>query len=335
MYDSAFMSKLGSQYSQHSDMRSSFGTQMPGTSASLGSSKGGASGKPTYVLNLHFLGLSDMPKAGWFERAPVYELMVHSGGVAKRIRPRIPAPPPGVGAESIDLEDFVPAAQLKVLQRIDDRASIRCAAPGEFFRVDVWEERTDLVDIRGKGATRVMLGQCYVPLDHKYNRRPCTWPIVERGDKALAEVGFLTCKYGLATMPAPVQNLRIVEGSVGSTEVQLAWEPPESDGGTALRGYRVEARLPGARAAADSSSLLSGLGPIGDETARTASAPAVAEPSVVLRNLAGNTEYVFCIWAVSEAGPGAGSELQGKTGPVVPAECGAHRHAIAASFTAT
>merc|ERR1719353_1119546 len=123
-------------------------------------------------------------------------------------------------------------------------------------------------------------------------------------------------------MPAPVLNLRIAEGSVGSSEVQLVWEPPDSDGGTALRGYRVEARIPGAQTISDGSNMLAGLGPIGDETARTASAPAVAEPSVVLRNLTGNTDYVFCVWAVSEAGPGAGSEVYGKTGAVVPDVCG-------------
>merc|ERR1719199_753584 len=187
---------------------------MRGSFGSVIDSKASASGRPTYVLNLHFLGLSGLPKAGWFERAPGYELIVHAGGVAKRIRPRIPAPPAGVGADAIDLEDFVPADQLKVMQRIDDRASIRCAAPGEFFRVDVWEERTPLLNLSEQGATRVMLGQCYVPLDIKYNRRPCTWPIVNRGDKALTEIGFLSCKYGLATMPAPVLNLRIAEGSV-------------------------------------------------------------------------------------------------------------------------
>jgi hypothetical protein len=316
--DSSMLQKFRSQYSHYNDLRSSFGSQLL-TSSAFESRSSQASGKPTYVLNLHFMGLAGLPKAGWLERTPHYELIVHAGGVAKRIRPRIPAPPPGVGAETIELEEFVPPEQLKVLQRLDDRASIRCPAPGEFFRVDVWEERAPLLDFGNKGSTRSMLGQCYVPLEQKYNRRPCTWPIVSRNDRVMAEIGFLTCKFGLATMPGQVQNLRIVEGTVGSTEMQLAWEPPENDGGTMLRGYRVEARASSSRDLADP---LAGIAPIGDETPRTASAPAVPEPSAVLRNLTGNTEYVFCVWAVSEAGPGAGSEMYGKTGAVAPGLCG-------------
>jgi len=334
MSNASFLQNFKSQYSQFNDLRGSFASQIPGSMSSQLDVKAGSSGKPTYVLNLHFLGLSDLPKAGWFERSPAYELIVHAGGVAKRIRPRIPAPPPGVAAEAIELADFVPADQLKVLERLDDRASIRCANPGEYFRVDVWEERSPLVDFGNTGLKRVMLGQCYVPLEHRYNRCPCTWPIVNRTDKARiepasccghddaqgkVEVGFLSCKFGLATMPASVRNLRVVEGSVGSSEIELAWDPPETDGGTALRGYRVEARLPGTRAPNDASSFLGG---IADDTPRTASAPAVAEPTSVLRNLNGNTEYVFCVWAVSEAGPGAGSEVFGKTGAVPPGICG-------------
>jgi len=316
----AQMQQYKNQYSQSMDMRGSFSSQIP---SAAGTSKGGdaSTGKPTYVLNLHFLGLSGLPKAGWFERAPAYEMIVHAGGVAKRIRPRIPAPPPGAGAETIELDEFVPAEQLKVLERLDDRASIRCPTPGEYFRVDVWEERTPLLDLVGKGTVRSLLGQCYVPLEQKYNRRPCTWPIVSRTDKVTTEVGFLTCKFGLATMPGPVLNLRVVEGTIGTTEMQLAWETPENDGGTVLRGYRVEARVPGTRPG-DMSNPLAGLGPIGDETPRTASAPAVAEPSVVLKNLTGNMEYVFCVWAVSEAGPGTGNEVYGKTGAVAPGLCG-------------
>lgn len=319
--DSSFMQKFKSQYSQYNDLRGSFGSQLFSSQFDSKVSSGAASaaGKPTYVLNLHLLGLAGLPKAGWFERAPGYELIVHAGGVAKRIRPRIPAPPPGVGTEPVDLEECVPAEQMKVLQRLDDRSSVRCPAPGDFFRVDVWEERSPLVDLGNKGHSRVMLGQCYVPLEQKYNRRPCTWPIVNRTDKALTEVGFLTCKFGLATMPGPVQNLRVVEGTVGVTEMQLAWEPPETDGGTVLRGYRVEARTVEQR----SSSSHPGIGAlVGDETPRTASAPAVPEPSSVLRNLTGNTEYLFCVWAVSEAGPGTGAEVIGKTGAVAPGVCG-------------
>jgi len=284
---------------------------------------------------MHFMGLSSVPKGGWFELAPNYEFIVHVGGAAKRLRPRVPAPPADTSDAAVQLEKCVPAEQLKTLQRLDERLSIRAEKPGDYFRVDVWEERAPFFDFGSKGAARQLLGQCYVPLEKHYNRRPCTWPIVSRTDKtqqnicgvnkppeekALFEVGFLTCKFGLATMPGPVRNLRIAEGTTTQSEVGLVWDPPETDGGTPLRGYRVEAREMSGNGLADLGGVLGG-----DETPRTASAPPSAEPSATLRNLHGNTAYVFCVWAVSEAGPGSGSEVEGQTGAVEPGLCGLPR----------
>lgn len=288
---------------------------------------------------MHFLGLSSVPKANWFERTPTYEFIVHVGGAAKRLRPRVPAPPADSSDAVAQLEKFVPPEQLKTLQRLDERLSIRAATPGEYFRVDVWEERKAWLDFGDKGAARQLLGQCYVPLEKHYNRRPCTWPIVSRVDKtqqnicginkppadanqekALFEVGFLTCKFGLATMPGTVRNLRIAEGTTTQSEVTLVWDPPESDGGTPLRGYRVEARELTGNLQAEMAGVLGG-----DETPRTASAPPSAEPSATIRNLHGNTAYMFCVWAVSEAGPGSGSEVEGHTGAVEPGLCGRPR----------
>eukprot|EP00427_Karlodinium_veneficum_P024153 CAMPEP_0169100118 /NCGR_PEP_ID=MMETSP1015-20121227/20916_1 /TAXON_ID=342587 /ORGANISM="Karlodinium micrum, Strain CCMP2283" /LENGTH=763 /DNA_ID=CAMNT_0009161037 /DNA_START=131 /DNA_END=2419 /DNA_ORIENTATION=+ len=313
--DHPIVQKFQSQYSSYN--KSSFGSQLPSTASQVQTDGKASTGKPTFVLTLHFLGLSGMPKAGWFERAPGYEFIVHAGGAAKRFRPRIPAPPPGVGSDtsSFDVEKCVPSEQLKAFQRLDDRLSVRMASPGEFFRVDIWEERTPLLDLGNKGATRSMLGKCYVPLESKYNRRPCTWPIVTQPDDkgGLSEVGFLTCKFGLAGMPGTVRNLRVIEGTIGATEVQLAWEPPERDGGTPLRGYRIEAREVSVEPSANF---------VGDDTLKTASAPPAPEPSAKLKNLNGNTVYTFCVWAVSEAGPGSGSEVQGKTAAVEPNLCG-------------
>lgn len=280
-----------------------------------------SAGKPTFVLTLHFLGVCGISKASWFERAPAYEVIVHAGGVAKRFRPRIPAPPPGVGSDmsalDLDLEKCIPEEHLKTLQRLDDRLSVRLVSPGEFFRVDIWEEKTPLLDFGSKGPSRSLFGKCYIPLESKYNRRPCTWPIVLQAEKGtLTEVGFLTCKFGLAGMPGTVRNLRVVEGTIGEREVQLAWEPPESDGGTPLRGYRVEARDASVEPSLASAFMF------GEDAPVTSSAPPTQEPSAILRNLHGNTVYVFSVWAVSEAGPGTGSEVQGRTAAIPPRLCG-------------
>ena len=77
------LQKFRSQYSHYNDLRSSFGSQLL-TSSAFESRSSQASGKPTYVLNLHFMGLAGLPKAGWLERTPHYELIVHAGGVDNR-----------------------------------------------------------------------------------------------------------------------------------------------------------------------------------------------------------------------------------------------------------
>jgi len=212
---------------------------------------------------------------------------------------------------------LVPVSQ-EVL-RLDERLSLRLAEPAPYLQVDIWEERTGLFDFGSKAPAKKLLGQCYVPLEPRFSRRPCTWSIVSsHGDKEHSpnDVGYLCVKFGLATSPLPVRNLRIVEGTAASTEVTLAWEPPANDGGTPLRGYRVEARQ-----SASVTAARRGIG-FAEETPRTASAPAVPEPSVTMRGLHGNTGYTFRIWAVSEAGPGPGADVSGRTGPVAPGICG-------------
>lgn len=272
-----------------------------------------------YLLTLHFLGLGGLPGAGWLERPPGYELIVQAGGTGKRVHPRIPAPPPGVpgGGEDVDLNALMP--DCKEILRIDERLSMRLPEPAPFLQVDVWEERLGLLDFSSKAPAKKLLGQCYVPLDPKFSRRPCTWSIVSHSDKERSplDVGFLTCKFGLATSPMPVRNLRVVEGAITSSEICLAWDVPVSDGGMPLRGYRIEAcsALRGSAA---------GLGCM-QETPRTASAPPAAQPSVTMRNLRGNTSYAFRVWATSEAGPGPSAEVLARTGPVAPGVCGLPR----------
>eukprot|EP00811_Abedinium_folium_P036317 NODE_9036_length_1451_cov_8.481118.p1 GENE.NODE_9036_length_1451_cov_8.481118~~NODE_9036_length_1451_cov_8.481118.p1 ORF type:complete len:435 (-),score=146.25 NODE_9036_length_1451_cov_8.481118:146-1294(-) len=182
----------------------------------------------------------------------------------------------------------------------------------DFFRVDLWQERADIFDFGGK-LKRQLIGHCSVPLQEKFNRRPCTWPVIAaRGDRTgtTEEVGYLTLKFTLATTPGQVRRLRLVEGSVGAMEAQLAWDVPAREGGVQLKGYRVEARLLGGECDGDG------------EGTQTASVRPSGEPFVVLRGLRGNSEYSFRVWAVSEAGPGPGAGIVGRTGAVAPGICG-------------
>jgi len=275
----------------------------------------------SHLLSLHFLGLSGLSPSGWLRRTPSYEFIVHAGGTAKRLRPRVPAPP-GTAGETATLTDMLTKEQRQGFTRLDERLMLRMTTPAEFFHVDVWEETTDLLDFSCKGANRRLVGQCYVPLDSQFDRRPCAWTIVrQNGSESQeaksqpqpAQAGFLMCKFGFSSTPGAVQNLRIEDGSIGATEVTLLWDFGDA-GGSPLRGFRAEAR--------DTSvnELYASAGDLAEST-RTASAPSTAQ-SLTLQGLRGNTAYRFRLWAINEAGAGAGAEIVGRTGPVQPGACG-------------
>ncbi|CAJ1439778.1 unnamed protein product, partial [Effrenium voratum] len=259
-----------------------------------------------YQLGLHFLGIS-RPQ-GWLERLerePEYELIIQAGEVGKRLRPRIPAPPAtsSGGVSEEELRGMVPGGHLL---RLEERTAVRLGEPINFACIEVWEERAGLL-----GSSRKQLGQCYVPLEQRFNKRLCTWSITN----ADQEVGFVVCRFFLGTTPAPVRSLHVVTGTCRANELRLVWEPPLSDGDLPLRGYRVEAREP------QSGARLGGSAGFFSEP-RTASAPASSEPQVTLTNLAGNTVYIIRVWAVNEAGAGPAAEVMGQTGPVAPGLCG-------------
>lgn len=304
------------QQSHYSDHRSSFASQFPGASGP-GTSGKLSNERPAFRFQLHFLGLSGLPQPGCLERTPKYEFFLQVGSFANRFEA---FPLTRRGENFIALEEFVPPEQLKGLQRLDQRVAISVHDPGDHFRLDVYEEKAPLLDIWSKGYRRYSHGTCYVPIDEKYNRRPCCWPICGKDPKTgeAKETGYVMCKYLLTTVPGPVRNLRCVEGTIGASEVQLAWDPPLSDGGAPLQNYRI--RVLQARPSTDTESLFGHR-----EDTRTAFAPPASEPSVVMRSLQGNTDYTFCVWAITDAGQGARCEITLRTGAVEPGPCGLPR----------
>eukprot|EP00929_Paragymnodinium_shiwhaense_P002437 TRINITY_DN102693_c0_g1_i1.p1 TRINITY_DN102693_c0_g1~~TRINITY_DN102693_c0_g1_i1.p1 ORF type:complete len:612 (+),score=96.09 TRINITY_DN102693_c0_g1_i1:82-1917(+) len=288
-----------------------YGDDGPGSSPT--NSSGGH-----FLLTLQFLGIAGLPGAGFLERHPGYEFIVQAGPSAKRLRPRVPAPPPAaggalstqLGGPPANVEELVPEQWRKDLVKLDERIAVRLEEPAPFMQIDVWEERVGLFDFTNKAPPRRLLGQCFVPLEAQFNRRPCSWTIVSRGDQA-ADIGCLTLKFGLATSPGPVRNLHSIQEDVGATEVHLVWEPPAGDGGTYLRGYRLEVvEASASTATADPDGI------------RTASAPPSATPSCVLKGLRGNTVYKVKVWAMSEAGPGQAAEILASTAAIAPGLCG-------------
>ncbi|CAK8995399.1 unnamed protein product [Durusdinium trenchii] len=250
-----------------------------------------------YQLGLHFLGIS-APGPGFFEHAE-YEFILQAGDVAKRLKPRLP-PPPLAGLTEDELRSLLPVGE--AFLRIEERTALRLPEPVDYFSIDVWEERSNWLNTQRK-----LLGQCYIPLEQRFNKRLCTWSIV----KEKSEVGLIICRFFLGTTPAPVRGLHVVRAATRSSELRLVWELPTSDGDLPLRGYRIEAREQLRR----------------DVEPRTASAPASSEPGATLTHLSGNTVYVIRVWAVNEAGAGPAAEVMGQTGPISPGLCGAARGA--------
>lgn len=266
-----------------------------------------------YQLGLHFMGIS-APQSGWLEHAPEYEFIIQAGEVAKRLKPRLPAPPVAGPLTEDELKAMLPVGQ--PFLRVEERTAVRLPEPVDYFCIDVWEERVNLLS---STPSRKLLGQCYVPLEQRFNKRPCSWSIINKDTK---EVGLIICRFFLGTTPAPVRSLHVVRGATRANELRLVWDPPTSDGDLPLRGYRIEAREPqyGGRISAG------GMPGYLDEP-RTASAPASSEPGVTLKNLSGNTVYIIRVWAVNEAGAGPAAEVMGQTGAVSPGLCGTARAA--------
>lgn len=220
---------------------------------------------------------------------------------------------------------------------MDELMSVRLPVVPQFFQIDILEERYGVLDLGSKAPTKKQLGVCTVPLETKFGRRPCTWAIVKRPSESRhrqrskevpdKEVGCLVLKYTLARTPGAVRNLRVVEGSTGPTEVQLAWDALEGEGaGAQIRGYRAEAEV---QESDDATCTGLSHAPSAAGGLQVASAPATAEPFVVVRGLRGNKVYAFRVWAVSEAGFGPKAVVLGRTGPVAPGACGQPRLAEA------
>ncbi|CAE8604496.1 unnamed protein product, partial [Polarella glacialis] len=90
--------------------------------ASRASPAGGAHSGVSYSLALHFLGLSGLPSGGWLQKDPEYEFIIQAGDGAKRLRPRVPAPPVAEGQGGVDeaeLRELLPSANVSSVLRLE------------------------------------------------------------------------------------------------------------------------------------------------------------------------------------------------------------------------
>jgi len=145
-----------------------------------------------------------------------------------------------------------------------------------------------------------LIGRSLAPLnDFQLQRRSTTWGVFDiREGHRVAEMRL---KYSVATTPGPIRQPRLADCK--QTEVTINWEPPESDHGAQLVGYKV-------------SILVEERGT--SEWFSLCDCTKSVKPVYVVANLVGNTQYTFDIRAVNKVGPGDACEFQVSTAPVAP-----------------
>merc|ERR1719401_255347 len=172
-----------------------------------------------------------------------------------------------------------------------------------YFRVDVWADKTSLFG----QVEQMFFGRVFVPLHNpEWQRRPCTWPVVNAEGKDLA---YLTCEFAFAHAPDAVRHLQV--DSSTSSEVSLFWRPPRlRDDVVPILGYQIEALALHRGQTSSSTSpatdpetgsrsgKLSSPGKAQEAWQHVAEVEASSEPGVVARHLKGDTRYRFRVSAV-------------------------------------
>lgn len=299
--------------------------------------------------------LSGLQAPGWFERPTSYLLSVHAGDEARGDPPKKPgkhstqsvpaAAPRMVAPEEMELRQRIESAVTEMISaagggsvgghecRFNSWITVRLAdcGPGPaaggpaYFRVDVW---ADKISLFGQ-AERAFFGRVFVPLHNpEWQRRPCTWPVVNEAGKDLA---YLTCEFAFGHAPDAVRQLQV--DSSTSSQVNLSWRPPRvRDEAVPILGYSVEglALHRGQHPQADSeASGFSNKPPSPSKEKEAwqnfAEVEVSAEPCCMVTNLKRDTRYRFRVCAVNQAGVGDIAEVEAVTGPGAPGMCGPPR----------
>lgn len=300
-----------------------------------------ASAEPQLLI-LRATYLSGLQAPGWFERPVNYMLSVHVGDEARGDPPKKPgkhatqsvaaAAPRMVAPEEMELRQRIESAVVEMMSNAGSSSSagghecrfnswitvrLTDAGPGPaaggpaYFRVDVWADKTSMLG----QAERLLFGRVFVPLHNpEWQRRPCTWPVVDEAGKDLA---YLTCEFAFGHVPEAVRSFKV--DNFSATEVSLSWRPPRvRDEAVPILGYQVDALAlhrgenppPGAPSREK------------DVWQNIAEVDVSAEPGVVASHLKRDTRYRFRVCAVNQAGLGDMSEVEAVTAPGPPGMCG-------------
>eukprot|EP00397_Hematodinium_sp_SG-2012_P002059 GEMP01002065.1.p1 GENE.GEMP01002065.1~~GEMP01002065.1.p1 ORF type:complete len:991 (+),score=261.27 GEMP01002065.1:118-3090(+) len=313
------------------------------------------------LLNLHVMYLSDLPKHDTWMSSVQYVISIHSGSnpVKAAAPPRLlPSFNPkdmttlpvvtkpanvfdSVSAESLSREDqlqtqvFTHLSDLRLAKKcvaeegekcfFDEKFLISLPKFEEYAMVNIWRLSTTYVTARKEYT---MYGQVYLPLgDPTWNKKVCTWPLVDPENTEKDVIGNGTFLFSLASTPEPCEKITVL--SVNKRTVSLEWTEPSSDNGSPIKGYRIQykkvydqpqlPKFPIRKAYGDSS----GRPQTGDEYEWQTVADMLKETRFTVEHLAGNTQFAFRVAAQNFVGVGDAIESTVvRTGPVPPSAPG-------------
>jgi len=311
------------------------------------------------LVSLHLMYLSDLPpQEGWLSSTE-YVSSVHSGEqlVASRAPPRllptfdakelttlpvVTKPAKVVGSDSVDTVSRENALQTQVFTHLSDlRMSKKCVAEDgqkcffdekflislpkfeDYMVVNIWRLQTTYLTAHKEYT---MYGQIYLPLnDPQWNKKVCTWPLVDPLDTVQDVQGNATILFSLASTPEKCQQLTVE--SVRDRSVSLSWKEPASDNGSPIKGYKIQYRVvmdrpmqrPIRRAYGDSQ----GKPQIGDELEWQTACDSLKDTKYTVEHLPGNTKFMFRVLTANRVGYGEPAESRiVLTGPCAPSAPG-------------
>jgi len=232
----------------------------------------------------------DMLPTGWLERGHFF-IAVHC------VSPFVPL-------HSVPIPHRPPGKKV-VRTKLAERKNLSCDFDNEVVTknltrheqmalLDVWSQKSHILT----GTEEAMLlGRVQIDL-RGYPRMEMSAFKVYDGNAM--EVGTLWFKLHLVTTPERVQSLRFED--VTSSSVRLVWEPPISDGGRKIEGYRIQLQEVD-------------IDPTWKTICDHSESPISMYP---VSNLRGHTRCRFEVSAINSCGAGDCLTIEGMTGPIPP-----------------
>lgn len=147
-----------------------------------------------------------------------------------------------------------------------------------------------------------LVGRALAPLlDYEHQRKFTQWGVFDLAEHH--RVAELKMNYHVCTTPSAVLKPRVTEAQ--QTKVSISWDPPGSDHGSPLLGYKI-------------SILINEVHEHSPHWHTVCELTKTMNPAYVVTNLTGNTSYLLDVRAVNKVGAGDPCEFPTTTAPCEP-----------------